>query len=165
MYCSSLLSEYLHSYSNEKRDDNIISACYFFIVFRRNFISAGAAAGVASAFGAPVGGLLFSMEEVSSFWTVTLSWQIFFCCIIATFTTDLFNSAFMDFAYTGGFGEFKTNRYILFEVLAISSCIYVTDIVYNAKTKTTNSISIFNLFRLYLVFIMLEKKSDNFYNV
>ena len=32
---------------------------------RRNFISAGAAAGVSSAFGAPVGGLLFSMEEVS----------------------------------------------------------------------------------------------------
>ncbi|WAR13210.1 CLCD-like protein, partial [Mya arenaria] len=68
---------------------------------RRNFITAGAAAGVASAFGAPVGGLLFSMEEVSSFWSVTLSWQIFFCCIIATFTTDLFNSAFKDFNYTG----------------------------------------------------------------
>ena len=46
---------------------------------RRNFISAGAAAGVASAFGAPVGGLLFSMEEVSSFWNLKLSWQTFTC--------------------------------------------------------------------------------------
>lgn len=53
----------------------------------RNFISAGAAAGVASAFGAPVGGLLFSMEEVSSFWNMKLSWQTFFCCMVSTFTT------------------------------------------------------------------------------
>ena len=42
---------------------------------RRNFISAGAAAGIASAFGAPVGGLLFAMEEVSSFWKNKLSFQ------------------------------------------------------------------------------------------
>ncbi|KAL5021105.1 hypothetical protein ScPMuIL_000260 [Solemya velum] len=83
---------------------------------RRNFISAGAAAGVASAFGSPVGGLLFSMEEVSSYWTTTLSWQIFFCCMLATFTTDLFNSAFHGFEFLGSFGQFKTERYILFNI-------------------------------------------------
>ena len=55
--------------------------------FRRNFISAGAGAGVASAFGAPVGGLLFAMEEVSSFWNMKLSWMTFFCCMVSTFTT------------------------------------------------------------------------------
>ena len=54
---------------------------------RRNFISAGAGAGVASAFGAPVGGLLFAMEEVSSFWNMKLSWMTFFCCMVSTFTT------------------------------------------------------------------------------
>ena len=46
-------------------------------------------AGIASAFGAPVGGLLFAMEEVSSFWKNTLSWQVFFCCMTATFTTGI----------------------------------------------------------------------------
>ncbi|XP_013403924.1 chloride channel protein C [Lingula anatina] len=83
---------------------------------RRNFISAGAAAGVASAFGAPVGGLLFSMEEVSSFWNMRLSWQIFFCSMVSTFTTDLFNSAFKGFKYQGKFGLFRSDQYILFQV-------------------------------------------------
>ncbi|KAG1682671.1 Chloride channel protein A [Nymphon striatum] len=83
---------------------------------RRNFISAGAAAGVSSAFGAPVGGLLFAMEEVSSFWNTKLSWQTFFCCMVSTFTTDLLNSAFTAFRYDGDFGLFKTNKYILFAI-------------------------------------------------
>ncbi|XP_077983366.1 chloride channel protein C-like [Glandiceps talaboti] len=83
---------------------------------RRNFISAGAAAGVASAFGAPVGGLLFSMEEVSSFWNLKLSWMTFFCCIISTFTTDLFDSAFTAFHYTGNFGMFSAEKNIMFQV-------------------------------------------------
>lgn len=61
---------------------------------RRNFVNAGAAAGVSAAFHAPIGGLLFVMEEVSTFWRLTLTWQTFFCCILATFTTSLFASAF-----------------------------------------------------------------------
>lgn len=84
---------------------------------RRNFISSGAAAGVASAFGSPVGGLLFSMEEVSSFWNMKLSWQTFFCCMVSTFTSDLLNSAFTAFHYEGNFGLFKTEKYILFQVV------------------------------------------------
>jgi len=90
-----------------------------FLFFRRNFISAGAAAGVASAFGAPVGGMLFSMEEVSSFWNMKLTWQIFFCAMIATFTTDLFNSAFEGFQYKGNFGLFRAEIYILYQVTLI----------------------------------------------
>ena len=64
--------------------------------------------GIASAFGAPVGGLLFAMEEVSSFWKNKLSWQVFFCCMVATFTTDLLNSSFHGFRYKGDFGLFRT---------------------------------------------------------
>ena len=83
---------------------------------RRNFISAGAAAGIASAFGAPVGGLLFAMEEVSSFWNLKLSWQVLFCSMTSAFTTDLLNSAFKNFQYSGDFGLFKTSQYILFQI-------------------------------------------------
>ncbi|ELU08671.1 hypothetical protein CAPTEDRAFT_215079 [Capitella teleta] len=83
---------------------------------RRNFTTAGAAAGVAAAFGAPVGGLLFAMEEVSSFWSMKLGWMIFFSCMLATFTADLFNSSFEAFHFSGWFGLFHTDKYIIFKL-------------------------------------------------
>lgn len=34
--------------------------------------------GVAAAFNAPIGGLLFAFEEVASFWQHSLGWQVRF---------------------------------------------------------------------------------------
>ncbi|NXE20374.1 CLCB protein, partial [Ardeotis kori] len=81
---------------------------------KRSFITAGTGAGIASVFRAPIGGLLFTLEEVSSFWDIRLAWQTSFCCLMATFTTDLLSSSFYGFVYRGHFGFFEAEKRIIF---------------------------------------------------
>ncbi|CAM4506224.1 unnamed protein product [Caretta caretta] len=83
---------------------------------KRNFITAGAGAGIALVFRAPVGGLLFTLEEVASFWDIRLAWQTFFCCLMAAFTTDLLSSSLSGFVYRGHFGFFQSREKNLFWV-------------------------------------------------
>jgi chloride channel 3/4/5 len=51
---------------------------------RREVLSASAASGVAVAFGAPIGGVLFSLEEVSYYFPPKTLFRTFFCCIVRT---------------------------------------------------------------------------------
>lgn len=58
---------------------------------RREVLSAAAAAGVAVAFGAPIGGVLFSLEEVAYFFPAKTLFRTFFCCIVAALTLKFLN--------------------------------------------------------------------------
>jgi len=116
---------------------------------QRDFMTAGCAAGVAGAFGAPIGasathaafatlilydarllcagGLLFAMEEVASFWNINLGWQIFFACMTAVFAR-----AFAESLYEGEnpglFNNtiaYEINRKVNTHVLAMGVAVFI----------------------------------------
>jgi chloride channel 3/4/5 len=70
---------------------------------RREVLSAAAAAGVAVAFGAPLGGVLFCLEEVAYFFPAKTLFRTFFCCITAALTLKFLN-------------PYGTNKIVMFEV-------------------------------------------------
>ncbi len=63
-------------------------------VVKRQMIAAGASAGVSAAFGAPIGGALFSYEisKPNTFWTFSMLWRVFAACSVCTFLLGILNS-------------------------------------------------------------------------
>ncbi|PSK46288.1 hypothetical protein B9Z65_5256 [Elsinoe australis] len=86
---------------------NVISR--FFEKYRRNasktreILSACAAAGVAVAFGSPIGGVLFSLEEMSNYFPLKTLWRSYFCALVATATLSAMN-------------PFRTGQLVMFTV-------------------------------------------------
>ncbi|KAB8772373.1 hypothetical protein FH972_026663 [Carpinus fangiana] len=86
---------------------------YFFLRFfptlrdnearKREVLSAAAAAGISVAFGAPVGGVLFSLEQLSYYFPDKTMWQSFVCAMIAAVTLQAFN-------------PFRTGKLVLYQV-------------------------------------------------
>ncbi|PAA61850.1 hypothetical protein BOX15_Mlig002140g1 [Macrostomum lignano] len=58
---------------------------------KREVLSAAAAAGVSIAFGAPLGGVLFSLEEASYYFPLKTLWRSFFCSMVAASVLKLVN--------------------------------------------------------------------------
>jgi chloride channel 3/4/5 len=74
---------------------------------RREVLSAAAASGLAVAFGAPIGGVLFSLEETSYFFPAKTLFRTFFCCITAALTLKFLN-------------PYGTGKIVMFEVRYVS---------------------------------------------
>ncbi|KAF2239921.1 hypothetical protein EV356DRAFT_477317 [Viridothelium virens] len=69
----------------------------------REILSATAAAGVAVAFGSPIGGVLFSLEEMSNYFPLKTMWRSYFCALVAT-------------AVLAGLNPFRTGALVMFQV-------------------------------------------------
>lgn len=69
----------------------------------REILSACAAAGVAVAFGSPIGGVLFSLEEMSSHFPLKTMWRSYFCALVAT-------------AVLAAMNPFRTGQLVMFQV-------------------------------------------------
>lgn len=55
----------------------------------RDLVVAGAASGISAAFRAPIGGVMFVLEEAISFFDVGLIFQTYFACVVAYYTLAL----------------------------------------------------------------------------
>jgi Voltage gated chloride channel len=73
---------------------------------RRDFVTCGASAGVAAAFRAPVGGVLFGLEELSTHWSEHLLLTCFFTTAVVNVTVRLL----MSYCSGGGCGFFGEGK-------------------------------------------------------
>jgi len=70
---------------------------------KREVFSAAAAAGISVAFGSPIGGVLFSLEQLSYYFPDKTMWQSFVCAMVAAVTLQAFN-------------PFRTGKLVLYQV-------------------------------------------------
>lgn len=70
---------------------------------KREVLSAAAASGISVAFGAPIGGVLFSLEQLSYYFPDKTMWQSFVCAMVAAVTLQACN-------------PFRTGKLVLYQV-------------------------------------------------
>ncbi|XP_010425455.1 PREDICTED: chloride channel protein CLC-b-like isoform X2 [Camelina sativa] len=92
---------------------------------RRDLITCGSAAGVCAAFRSPVGGVLFALEEVATWWRSALLWRTFF----STAVVVVILREFIEICNSGKCGLFGRGGLIMFDVSHVTYTYHVTDIV------------------------------------
>ncbi|KAG8046976.1 hypothetical protein GUJ93_ZPchr0008g12306 [Zizania palustris] len=82
---------------------------------RRDLVTIGAGAGVTAAFRAPVGGVLFALESLSSWWRSALIWRSFFTTAVVAVVLRLF----IELCGSGKCGLFGKGGLIMYDVSTI----------------------------------------------
>ncbi|CAM8992282.1 unnamed protein product [Rhodiola kirilowii] len=92
---------------------------------RRDLITCGASSGVCAAFRSPVGGVLFALEEVATWWRSALLWRSFFSTAVVVVVLR----AFMEYCGSGKCGLFGRGGLIMFDVSDVTVTYHAADIV------------------------------------
>ncbi|XP_052195140.1 chloride channel protein CLC-b isoform X2 [Diospyros lotus] len=92
---------------------------------RRDIITCGASSGVCAAFRAPVGGVLFALEEVATWWRSALLWRTFFSTAVVVVVLR----AFMEYCKSGNCGLFGQGGLIMFDVSDVTVRYHVMDLI------------------------------------
>uniref|UniRef100_A0A1D1Y3E3 Chloride channel protein n=2 Tax=Anthurium amnicola TaxID=1678845 RepID=A0A1D1Y3E3_9ARAE len=91
---------------------------------RRDLVTCGSAAGAAAAFRAPVGGVLFALEAVSSWWRSALLWRAFFTTAVVAVVLR----ALIDVCRSGKCGLFGNGGLIMFDVTSDTIIYHLADL-------------------------------------
>ncbi|KAL5864481.1 hypothetical protein ACOSQ3_001995 [Xanthoceras sorbifolium] len=92
---------------------------------RRDLITCGASSGVCAAFRAPVGGVLFALEEVATWWRSALLWRTFFSTAVVVVVLR----AFIEICNSGKCGLFGRGGLIMFDVSNVTVRYHVMDVI------------------------------------
>ncbi|EPS28264.1 H(+)/Cl(-) exchange transporter 3 [Penicillium oxalicum] len=90
---------------------------------KREILSAAAAAGISVAFGAPIGGVLFSLEQLSYYFPDKTMWQSFVCAMVAAVTLQAVNPfrtgkiVLYQVTYTRGWHRFEVIPFIILGII------------------------------------------------
>ncbi|XVF88305.1 hypothetical protein PTKIN_Ptkin19aG0039400 [Pterospermum kingtungense] len=91
---------------------------------RRDLVTCGSAAGIAAAFRAPVGGVLFALEEMATWWRGALLWRAFF----ATAVVAIILRALIDVCLSGKCGLFGKGGLIMFDAYSANISYHLADV-------------------------------------
>ncbi|WOH00995.1 hypothetical protein DCAR_0520373 [Daucus carota subsp. sativus] len=91
---------------------------------RRDLVTCGSAAGMAAAFRAPVGGVLFALEEMASWWRSALVWRSFFTTAVVAIVLR----ALIDICLSGRCGLFGTGGLIMYDVTSANVTYHLSDV-------------------------------------
>jgi chloride channel 3/4/5 len=93
----------------------------------RELLSAGCSSGLSVAFGAPIGGVLFSYEEISTYFPRKVLWRAFVCSLFAAITLKALNPTGTGklVLFETSYGtSYKAVHYVVFVILGIAGGLF-----------------------------------------